>query len=140
MEVLKFAEEQGVTVPSPYHRHIRVMLAPDRRNVPEITFSQVLLYPESSTDAHAHDRPELIIVTAGRGVSVCEGKKTSIEPEMALWIPAGETHQIINNTDETYGIHARLQCKRATGARPEGGRKRFEGKVTLGNSHKETAL
>ena len=101
MEVLKFAEEQGVTVPAPYHRHIRVMLAPDRRNVPEITFSQVLLYPESITDAHAHDRPELIIVTAGRGVSVCEGKKTSIEPEMALWIPAGETHQIINNTDET---------------------------------------
>ena len=101
MEVLKFAEEQGVTVPAPYHRHIRVMLAPDRRNVPEITFSQVLVYPESSTDAHAHDRPELIIVTAGRGVSVCEGKNTSIESEMALWIPAGETHQIINNTDET---------------------------------------
>jgi quercetin dioxygenase-like cupin family protein len=101
MEVLKFAEEQGVTVPPPYHRHIRVMLAPDRRNIPEITFSQVLVYPQSSTDAHTHDRPELIIVIAGRGVSVCEGKKTSIEPEMALWIPAGETHQIINNTDET---------------------------------------
>jgi quercetin dioxygenase-like cupin family protein len=101
VELLKFAEEQGITVPAPYHRQIRVMLAPDRRNAPEITFSQVRLFPRSRTDAHAHDRPELIIVIAGRGVSVCEGEKTAIEPEMALWIPAGETHQIINNTDET---------------------------------------
>jgi len=101
VEVLRFWEEEGVTVPEPYKRHIKVMLAPDRRNAPELTFSQVLIYPESKTDYHSHDRSELIIVTAGRGVSVCEGKKTSIEPEMALWIPAGETHQIINNTDET---------------------------------------
>jgi mannose-6-phosphate isomerase-like protein (cupin superfamily) len=101
VEVLRFWEEEGVTVPEPYKRHIKVMLAPDRRNATELTFSQVLIYPESKTDYHTHDRPELIIVIAGRGVSVCEGKKTSIEPEMALWIPAGETHQIINNTDET---------------------------------------
>lgn len=104
MEILKFWEEEGVTVPAPYHRHIRVMLAPDRRDTPEITFSQVLLYPGSRTEAHAHDRPELIVVIAGKGLSLIDGQKIRIEPEMALWILANEIHQIVNDTDETLNL------------------------------------
>ncbi|MFC1578554.1 cupin domain-containing protein [Thermodesulfobacteriota bacterium] len=102
MEVLRFWEEEGVTVPEPYKRHIKVMLAPDRRNAEEITFSQVLIYPESKTDYHAHDRPELIVVVSGRGKSICDGKEIGVQADMALWIKPGEKHQLINDGDEMF--------------------------------------
>ena len=100
MEVVKFWEEAGVTVPEPYQRHIKIVLAPDKRNVEEITLSHVAIYPHSKTDYHSHDRPELIIVTAGRGKSICDGREIQVEPDMALWAKAGEKHQMINESDE----------------------------------------
>lgn len=101
MEVIKCWEEKGETIPEPYTRHIRVMLAPDRRDVPEITFSHAIIHPESRTDYHAHDRPELIQILSGRGISVCDGVETPVEPDMALWVRAGEMHQIINTGPES---------------------------------------
>jgi len=50
MEIVRFWEEEGVTVPEPYHRHIKIVLASDKRNVEEITFSHVVIYPPSKTD------------------------------------------------------------------------------------------
>ena len=105
MDIMRFWEEPGVTVPEPYKRHIKVMLAPDRRNAAVLTFSQVLIYPESKTDYHAHDRPELIVIVAGRGKSVCDGKEIQVEPEMALWIQPGEKHQLINDGDEMLKLY-----------------------------------
>jgi mannose-6-phosphate isomerase-like protein (cupin superfamily) len=100
MEVIRSWQERGVTVPKPYERHLKVVLAPDRRNVPEITFSFVYVYPQSRTDMHAHDRPELIIITSGRGKSVCDGREVDIEQDMALWVLPGERHQVINTGDD----------------------------------------
>jgi len=105
VEVLRFWEEEGVTVTEPYKRHIKVMLAPDRRNAPELTFSQVLIYPESKTDYHAHDRPELIVVVSGRGKSICDGKEIGVQADMALWIKPGEKHQLINDGDEMLKLY-----------------------------------
>ena len=105
MEVVRFWEEEGVTVPKPYKRHIKIVLAPDKRNVEEITFSQVLIYPESKTDYHTHDRPELIVVVSGRGKSVCDGKEIRVQPDMALWIKPGEKHQLINDGDEMLKLY-----------------------------------
>ena len=101
MEVIKCWEEPGETIQEPYKRHIKVMLAPDTRDVPEITFSHAIIYPKSRTDYHTHDRPELILIVAGRGVSVCDGVETAVEPDMALWVKAGEMHQIINTGEES---------------------------------------
>ncbi len=101
MEVIKCWEEEGQTIPEPYKRHIKVMLAPDKRGVPEIAFSHAIIYPHSKTDYHEHDRPELILIVSGRGISVCDGKETPIEPDMALWVKAGEMHQVINTGDES---------------------------------------
>jgi mannose-6-phosphate isomerase-like protein (cupin superfamily) len=101
MEVIKCWEEEGETISQPYARHIKVMLAPDVRHVPEITFSHAIIYPNSKTDYHSHDRPELIQILSGRGLSVCDGVKTPVEPDMALWVRAGEMHQIINTGEES---------------------------------------
>lgn len=105
MEVLRFWEEEGITVPEPYKRHIKVMLASDRRDATEITFSQVLIYPESKTDCHSHDRSELIVVVSGRGKSICDGKEICVQPDMALWIKPGEKHQLINDGDEMLKLY-----------------------------------
>jgi mannose-6-phosphate isomerase-like protein (cupin superfamily) len=101
MEIVRIWEEEGVTVPKPYNRHLKVLLAPDKKNVHEISFNQALIYPHSKTDYHTHDRPELILIVTGRGISVCDGVETPIEPETALWIRKGEMHQIINTGEDT---------------------------------------
>ena len=101
MELIRCWEEKGETIAEPYKRHIKVMLAPDNRNVPEITFSHAIIYPHSRTDYHKHDRPELILIMSGRGTLVCDGVKTPVEPDVALWVRAGETHQLINDGEES---------------------------------------
>ncbi|KUO67817.1 MAG: hypothetical protein APF77_12285 [Clostridia bacterium BRH_c25] len=101
MKISRAWEEQGVTIPAPFNRTIKVLFAPDKEGVKEITFSHALIHANSSTDAHTHDRPELIIIVSGRGIAVCNGVKTPVETDVALWIEAGEEHQMINTGYET---------------------------------------
>ena len=67
MKFAKAWEEAGVEIPAPYSRRIKVLFAPDRQGVEEITFSHAIIPPMGRTDAHDHDRPELIYVVAGQG-------------------------------------------------------------------------
>ncbi|MGO8786047.1 MAG: cupin domain-containing protein [Terriglobia bacterium] len=96
MKLVKAWEEPGVQIPAPYSRCIKVLFAPDKEEVAELTLSHVILPPNGRTDYHMHDRPELIYVTMGEGLCVNEGQETPIVPDVAMWVPAGEKHQIIN--------------------------------------------
>ena len=96
MEVIKCWEEPGVEIREPFKRTIKVFLAPDTRNVPEICYSHAIIDPGSKTDYHSHDRPELIQVLSGTGIAICDDQTVPIEPDMALWVKAGEMHQVIN--------------------------------------------
>ena len=93
MKVVRSWEEPGVLVDAPYQRNIKVLFAPDKNDVPELTFSHAIIYPHQQTDYHKHDRPELIYIVSGRGVSVCEGVETPIQADMALWVEAGEVRK-----------------------------------------------
>jgi mannose-6-phosphate isomerase-like protein (cupin superfamily) len=88
-------------VPAPYARTIKVLLAPDVRHVPEMTFSFALIDPGGRTDAHTHDRPEMILIVSGRGQVVCDVEQYDLQSDMVLWFQAGERHQIINTGAET---------------------------------------
>jgi mannose-6-phosphate isomerase-like protein (cupin superfamily) len=101
MKIVKAWEEKGVTIPAPYQRNIKVLFAPDKEGVQELTFSHAIIYPGSQTDYHTHDRPELIYIVNGRGVAVCEGKEIPIEPDVVLWVEKGERHQMKNTGSET---------------------------------------
>ncbi len=101
MEIVKAWEEAGVKVPAPYARTIKVLLAPDAHNVPELTFSFALIDPGGQTDLHIHDRPELIFIVSGRGQAVCDGETVEVQPDVVLWVRAGERHQMINTGAET---------------------------------------
>ena len=99
MKIVKAWEEKGVEIPAPYHRQIKVLFAPDKEGVEELTFSHAILPPNGRTDYHLHDRPELIYVVSGVGVCVCEGGQTPVQEDVALWVPAGEMHQLLNSGD-----------------------------------------
>ena len=96
MKLVKAWEEQGVEIPAPYRRRIKVLFAPDKEGVAELTFCHAILPPGGQTDYHSHDRPELIYVVSGEGLCVHEGEQTPIREDIALWVPAGEKHQIVN--------------------------------------------
>lgn len=96
MKISKAWEEQGVEIPSPYQRLIKVLFAPDKGGVEEITFSHALLPSQGCTDYHSHDRPELIYIVTGEGICRTEAGSTPVCADMALWVSAGEMHQMIN--------------------------------------------
>jgi mannose-6-phosphate isomerase-like protein (cupin superfamily) len=96
MKLVKAWEEPGVQIPAPYSRCVKVLFAPDKEGVEELTFSHAILPPGGRTDYHMHDRPELIYVVTGQGLCVHEGSETPIVPDVAMWVVAGERHQIIN--------------------------------------------
>lgn len=96
MKLAKAWEEPGVEIPAPFQRRIKVLLAPDKEGVQEITFSHAILPPSGRTDYHSHDRPELIYVVSGEGICVHEGRETPIVADMVMWVPAGEAHQMVN--------------------------------------------
>jgi mannose-6-phosphate isomerase-like protein (cupin superfamily) len=104
MIIMKFVEcwkEEGVTVPAPFNRNIKVLLAPDKEDVAECMFTHAIIYPHSKTDYHKHDRPELIYIVSGRGIAVCEGVEREVCSDVVLWVEKDEMHQMINTGDET---------------------------------------
>ncbi len=101
MEIVRAWEEEGVKIPAPYSRTIKVLFAPDKQNVEELTFSFALIDPGGQTDYHAHDRPELIYIVSGQGVSTCDGESIEVQSDMVLWVRTGEYHQMKNTGAET---------------------------------------
>jgi len=99
LKIVNAWEEQGVEIAAPYRRQIKVLFAPDKEGVEEITFSHAILPPGGRTDYHVHDRPELIYIVSGSGICVHEGKETMVREDVALWVPKGEHHQMINTGD-----------------------------------------
>lgn len=99
MKMVKAWEDPGVQIPAPFEREIRVLLAPDRQDVDELTFNVVTVAAGGGTDLHRHDRPELIYIVSGNGFCVQDGRKVPIQSDVVMWIPAGEDHQILNGGD-----------------------------------------
>ena len=100
MELVRCWEEEGVTIPEPYHRNIKFIFAPDKLGVPELGFQIVTLSPGGRTDYHKHDRPELIYVVDGQGRTVCDGVEHDVETDVVLWVRAEEVHQMINTGEQ----------------------------------------
>lgn len=101
MKVIKAWEEEGVQIKGPYQRTIRTLLAPDKNDVKDLTFAIAYIDPGSRTDTHTHDRPELMYIVSGRGISLCNGVEVSVEPDMVLLNETGEVHAMINTGCET---------------------------------------
>ena len=59
------------------------------------------LFPSGSQGAyHYHrERESLVVVISGEAVEVVEGKDNPIKAGDVIYIPAGEKHKIVNNSD-----------------------------------------
>jgi len=101
LKIVNAWEEEGVKIPAPYSRTVKVLFAPDRHGVNELTFSFALIDPGGQTDNHAHDRPELIYVVSGRGIALCNGRSHEVQSDVILWVRKGEKHQFKNTGAET---------------------------------------
>ena len=101
MKIVKASDEQGVTIPSPFNRTIKILLAPDKASVQELTLSHVLIPPGGHTDSHTHDRPELLYIISGQGMSKGLDEQYEVGPDTAIWVETDEPHELINTGDET---------------------------------------
>jgi len=101
MEIVRAWEEKGVKISAPFSRTIKCLFAPDKGDVREASFNFALIDPDSGTDCHKHDRPELIYVVSGRGYATCDGSRVDVQPDTILWVRAGEMHELRNTGAET---------------------------------------
>jgi len=101
MKIKECWKEEGVTIPAPYARNIKCIFAPDKDDVGELLFTQAIIYPGAMTDAHTHDRIELIYIVSGRGIAKAGDKETPICADMVLFAEKDELHQIVNTGSET---------------------------------------
>ena len=60
-----------------------------------------ILAPKTSVPYHYHKKREsVIIVISGKGIEIIDGKEFTIKKGDILFIPAGEKHRTINNSEE----------------------------------------
>jgi len=98
--VVNVEKEAGYRVSSPFDRTIKHIFAPDVRGVQELTFSQVTIPARGKTDAHTHDRGEIIFVTSGWGEVSMEDEVYELESDFAIWIPKGVKHALRNTRSD----------------------------------------
>jgi len=101
MKIKRIWDVEGVEIPEPFKRIVRVIFAPDRENVKELNLISAIIHPYSSTDYRPRDRIELIYIVSGRGVFVCNDKEYPIEPDTAILVEKGDKIQVKNTHEET---------------------------------------
>jgi len=104
VKVRRVAEVQGVEIPQPFARLVKVVFAPDRGDVEDLTFITTAIYPGGSTDCRFRDRTELIYVLSGRGVLLCNGQEFCLEPDTAVLVERGDEIQLRNPGPEVLRI------------------------------------
>ena len=77
-------------------RLVKTIFSTEVNNINDVKFSAVSLGPNSKTDYHDHDRPELIYVISGKGILKYNDKEYIIKSDFAIWIEKAEFHQVIN--------------------------------------------
>ncbi|MGB4412989.1 MAG: AraC family ligand binding domain-containing protein [Atribacterales bacterium] len=101
MKIKRVQEVEGVEVPKPFERMVRVVFAPDQDGVEDLNLISAVIYPKSSTDYRLRDRTELIYIISGRGMFVCNGNEFALEPDTAILVERGDKIQLKNPGPET---------------------------------------
>ncbi len=104
-KTIKTWEIEGVKVPPPYERILKIILSPETTGNKDLTLLLSLIYPKSQTDYHKHDgAAEIMYFVSGRGEAVSETGTYKIEPDTVFYAPSGVMHQIKNLSDEMMKI------------------------------------
>lgn len=103
MYVIDCTNIEGVVVPAPFERYIKVIVAPDiQQEIQDISITMGIIAPHSQNDMHLHEEgAELLYIATGYGKAIV-GDETCVIKENSLIIaPKGVWHQQINESDET---------------------------------------
>lgn len=76
--------------------------------------------PGAATPPHRHDCEEVVLVEAGRGRLLVDGRAVEFGPDSTLVLPAGCDHQIINDGDEPLQLVAAFSATPVGTFTPEG--------------------
>ncbi len=101
MEVVKCGKKMGLLYQLHFRGISRYFSHQTKRDVPEMTFTHRAAVSTKQNRLSLHDKPELIQIVSGHGIAICDGVETQIGPDMALYVRAGEMHQVINTGDES---------------------------------------
>ncbi|BER93098.1 AraC family ligand binding domain-containing protein [Atrimonas thermophila] len=108
MKLKNIYEVEGVEVPEPFKRRVRVVFAPDQDRVRDLDLVTATIYPHSSTDYRPRNLTELIIIASGKGILICNGRNYDIGKGTAILVEQGDTIQIKNTGSknlELFSIH-----------------------------------
>ena len=100
MEIVHAKDVEVIRIPAPYSRCIQRIFDPNTHGVEEMSLGLCSIDPDSGTDYHKHDRPELIIIASGKGICVCEGEDIPVETDTFLWVRKDEMHQMKNTSPD----------------------------------------
>jgi mannose-6-phosphate isomerase-like protein (cupin superfamily) len=117
MKAMKLHEVEGVRVPDPYKRTIKILVTPEKDMKPlglsvpirvtnaiesrKGTVGVSLIEPGKGMEPHIHkDEDETIFIISGRGEYTFNDTVVEFEPDMVIHVPAGEEHGLRNTGDE----------------------------------------
>jgi len=92
-------------VPEPFNRTLKVLLSPAlNEKIKNIAAGLTILPPSGQSDNHRHVEGEMFYVVSGTGLIQVGGKKAKLAPGVAIWVPSGVNHQLINNSNDILKI------------------------------------
>jgi len=95
----------AINVPEPFRRTLKVLLSPAMHpELKALALGFTILPPGGESDTHAHVEGEMFFVLSGAGCIKARDAKAQLTPGTAVWSPAGESHQLINDGRDTLKI------------------------------------
>lgn len=105
MFVVNEWEIEGFRANPPHERILKVLLSPRRGGTKNISLGMTLLPPKKSSNYHKHENEEEIwYVVSGKGKAIIDDKEFTIEKGVAIYVPPGSFHQLVNTSDETLKV------------------------------------
>ena len=105
MLIVDAEKVEGIAIPGPFHRTIKVLLAPDtQREIKDLSITMAILDPGVGNDLHSHPVYELQYVLAGYGRIVVGGQSCLVKPGTLVVAPPKILHQVTNESDEVMKI------------------------------------
>ena len=100
MEIIRTEEMVQMTNPTPGKTHRLDLVTPEQR-AKELGGFLSIIPAGGRVPYHFHEKREsLLFLVKGEAVEIVEGEEHPVKAGDVLYIPAGEKHQIVNQTNE----------------------------------------
>jgi mannose-6-phosphate isomerase-like protein (cupin superfamily) len=116
MQVHRNAELPAAELPGIAHR----TLAGHELGARRLSVWRQSVAPGAATPPHRHDCEEVVVVQAGRGRLLVDGRAVEFGPDSTLVLPADSDHQIINDGDVPLELVAAFSATPVGTFTPEG--------------------